>query len=414
MTFPQMFRIRQELNGPALEDVPLTIRENMASLNLKDKIKAGQSVAITAGSRGITGIAQILLTVVNECKTLGLMPFIVPAMGSHGGATAEGQRHILQHYGITKNTMGCEVKSSMDVVRIGETIGIPVFCDKNAWEADHIAVVGRVKPHTDFDNEIESGLFKMMSIGLGKQKGAEQYHRAGHDYSYAEVFPAVGQEVLNTGKILFGLAIVENGYDQTARAEAVLSSDFYEKEKELLLEAKAWLGRLPFEELDLLIVDEIGKDISGTGLDPNVIGRTCIQKHPESPKIRHLLVRDITEDSDGNAIGIGMADFTTKRLVDKISREVTYMNVLTAGSLSLAKIPISFDSDKETIGTALGMLGLTASQDARIVRIKNTLNLTEMDVSEPLQKNVSGNKRLSVLTDPAPIPFDIHDNLPVF
>ena len=411
MVFPQMFRIKQTLEGPSISDVTLKIHEDFHSMELQNKIKVGQSIAITAGSRGITGIARILRSVVDECKSLGLRPFIVPAMGSHGGATADGQKHLLEHYGITAAAMGCDINSSMDVVRIGEIKGIPVFCDKYAWEADHIAVVARVKPHTDFDNEIESGLFKMMSIGLGKQAGAEYYHRAGHQYSYAEIFPAVGKEVLQTGKVLFGLAIVENGYGDTAKVEAILPKDFYEKERDLLKLAKLWLGRLPFDDLDLLIVDEMGKNISGTGMDPNVIGRPCIQKHPELPKIRQLLVRDLTAESDGNALGIGMADLTTKRLVDKIGRVTTNINVITTGAFDLAKIPMWFESDREAIETALGMIGLTAPEDARIVRIKNTLHLTEMDVSEPLREPVVKNSRLSVLNTPSSFHFDIDGNL---
>ena len=411
MVFPQLFRIKQRLEGPKLNDVTRAIHENILSAGLQNQIKAGQTIAITAGSRGITGIAGILRSVVDECRSLGLKPFIVPAMGSHGGATADGQKHLLEHYGITAAAMGCDIKSSMDVVRIGELKGIPVFCDKNAWEADYIAVVARVKPHTDFDNEIESGLFKMMSIGLGKREGAEYYHRAGHQYSYAEIFPAVGKEVLRTGKILFGLAIVENGYGDTAKVEIILPKDFYEKEKELLRLAKTWLGRLPFDALDLLIVDEMGKNVSGTGMDPNVIGRPCIQKPPKLPKIQQLLVRDLTAESDGNALGLGMADLTTKRLVDKINRGFTNVNVITTGAFDLAKIPMWFNSDKEAIEVALAMIGLTAPQDARVVRIKNTLHLTEMDVSEPLRKEVVNNSRLSMLTVPAPLPFDIDGNL---
>ena len=414
MALPQMFRIKQSLEGPSLSDVPRTIHENMHAHGIQNQIKPGQTIAITAGSRGNTGIARILRSVVDECRFLGLKPFIVAAMGSHGGATADGQKHLLEHYGIIAAAMGCEIKSSMDVVRIGELKGIPVFCDKNAWEADHIAVVARIKPHTDFDNEIESGLFKMMSIGLGKRAGAEYYHRAGHQYSYAEIFPEVGKEVLRTGKVLFGLAIVENGYGETAKVDVILPKDFYEQEKELLRLAKLWLGRLPFDALDLLIVDEMGKNISGTGMDPNVIGRTCIQKHPMSPKIRQLFIRDLSAESDGNALGIGMADLTTKRLVDKINHAFTGVNVITTGVFDLGKIPMWFDSDKEAIEVALSMIGLTTPQDARIVRIKNTLHLTEMDVSESLREEVARNNRLSLVTAPAQLPFDIDGNLSSF
>jgi len=411
MTLPRMFRVEQTLEGPAIADVSGTIHDKIRKLGLQNQVKTGQSIAITAGSRGITGIDRIIRAVVDECRTLGLRPFIVPAMGSHGGATAEGQLHLLEHYGITESTMGCQIKSGMDTVRVGDFRNIPVFCDKNAWEADYIVVVARVKPHTDFDNEIESGLFKMMSIGLGKRQGAEHYHRAGHDYTYAEVFPSVGKKLLETGKVLFGLAIVENGYGQTAKVEAMLPKDFYETEKSLLVQAKTWLGKLPFGSLDLLIVDEMGKNISGTGMDPNVIGRPCIQKRPDKPRIRQLLVRDLTSESDGNALGIGMADLTTKRLVDKISHTTTNINVITTGALDLAKIPMSFASDREAIQTALGMIGLTAPENARVARIKNTLHLIQMEVSQPLADEVARNPRLSRLTAPVPMAFDIEGNL---
>jgi hypothetical protein len=414
MVFPQFVRLKQELEGPAIPDVAAEVHRKISSLPLRQKIQPGQTIAITAGSRGITGIDRIILSVVRECKALGLKPFIVPAMGSHGGATAEGQRHLLEHYGITSATMECEVRSSMEVVRVGEVKGIPVFCDRNAWSADYIAVVGRVKPHTDFDNEIESGLFKMMSIGLGKQQGAETYHRAGHQYGYAEVFPLVGKALLEKGKVLFGLPIVENGYGRTARIEAVLPPDFYDTEKELLALAKSWLGRLPFDDIDLLIVDEMGKNVSGTGMDPNVIGRACIQKHPDRPKVRQLLIRDLTPESDGNALGIGMADLTTKRLVDKISRTTTNINVITTGALDLAKIPMYFESDKDAVTTALGMIGLTPPEQARVVRIKNTLHLTAMDVSVPLLGEAALNRRLSPVGIAAPLSFDIDGNLKPF
>jgi hypothetical protein len=414
VAIPLFVRIKQELAGPVIADVAGEIHNRITGLGLEKRTRPGQTIAITAGSRGITGIDLILHSVVRECRLFGLAPYIVPAMGSHGGATAEGQRHLLEHYGVTESTMDCEIRASMDVVRIGEYRNIPVFCDKNAWAADHIAVVARIKPHTDFDNEIESGLFKMMSIGLGKREGAEHYHRAGHEYGYADVFPGVGRQVLETGKVLFGIAIVENGYGQTADLEAVLPENFHETEKRLLLQAKSWLGRLPFDKLDLLIVDEMGKNISGTGMDPNVIGRPCIQKYPDRPKVRQLLVRDLTSESDGNALGIGMADLTTKRLVDKISHATTNINVITTGALDLAKIPMAFNSDRKAIETALGMIGLTPPEQAHIVRIKNTLHLTEMDVSVTLLDVVTMNSRLSRDGLSFPLAFDIDGNLASF
>jgi hypothetical protein len=411
MPIPRMFRVKQELQGPSIDDVPKEITNKIEALGLRNRVTSGQTIAITAGSRGITGIDKILAAVVQECKLLGLRPFIVPAMGSHAGATAQGQKHLLEHYGVTASAMGCEIKSSMDVVRIGEVNGIPVFCDQNAWEADYIGVVARVKPHTDFDFEIESGLFKMMSIGLGKREGAEHYHRAGHDYGYAHVFPAVGMKVLETARILFGLAIVENGYGQTARLEAALPGDFYETERALLVQAKSWLGKLPFDAIDLLIVDEMGKNISGTGMDPNVIGRDCIQKHPEKPRIKQLFVRGLTVESDGNSLGIGMADLTTRKLVDRMNRTITNVNVITTGALVLAKVPMYFDSDRQAIEVALGMIGLTEPHMAKIIHIKNTLHLTEMNLSEPLLVEARKNPHLSIVSDPCPMEFDIDGDL---
>jgi hypothetical protein len=406
-----MCRIKQWFEGPSVRDIPSAIRETIRALHLQDKVKPGQTVAVTAGSRGIANIDRITRAVVDELKALRLQPFIVPTMGSHGGATAEGQRKVLEHYNITAATMGCAIRSSMEVVQIGEVKGIPVFCDKNAWGADHIAVVARIKPHTDFQGEIESGLFKMMAIGLGKQQGAEHYHRAGHAYSYAEIFPLVGKKVMETARILFGLGIVENGYEETAKVQALLPKDFEEGEKALLREAKTWMARLPFAELDLLIVDDLGKNISGAGMDTNVIGRPFVQKALDRPKIRRIFVRDITPESEGNAVGIGMADVTTRRLVEKINYQAMYMNAITSGVSEGAKVPMTFDTDREAIEVALAMIGLTPPEHARVVRIKTTLHLAEMDVSEVLLLEVKANGRLSVVTQPAPLAFDAQGNL---
>jgi Lactate racemase N-terminal domain len=414
MSFPKMFRVKQELEGPMLADIPGAVRESIRSLRLQEKVKPGQTVAITSGSRGVANIAKITRAVADEMKALGLKPFIVPAMGSHGEATAEGQLKILAHYGITEATMGCPMKSSMEVVHIGDVKGLPVFCDKNAWGADHIAVVGRVKAHTDFDGEIESGLYKMMAIGLGKQHGAEHYHRAGHQYSYAEIFPMTGQAVLDSGHVLFGLATVENGYEQTAKVQAILPKDFAPVEKALLVEAKAWMARIPFDAIDVLIVDELGKNISGAGMDPNVTGRASVQKPAGKPRVRQLFVRDVTPEAEGNAIGVGFADLTTERLVKKINYAAMYMNAITSGVPDAAKVPIAMESDREAIQTALGMIGLVPVEKARVVRIKNTLHLTELDCSEPMLADVKAHKRLSAATEPKPMTFDGSGNLPPF
>jgi hypothetical protein len=409
-----MFRVKQELEGPTLHDIPGAVRETMRSLHLQEKVKPGQTVAITSGSRGVANIDRITRVVVDELKALGLQPFVCPTMGSHGEATAEGQLKILAHYGITEATMGCPLKSSMEVVEIGKVKGTTVFCDKNAWGADHIVVVGRIKTHTDFDGEIESGLYKMMAIGLGKQHGAENYHRAGHHYSYGEIFPLVGQAVLDAGHVLFGLGIVENGLDQTAKVQAVLPKDFAAVEKALLKEAKTWMARLPFDKLDVLIVDELGKNISGAGMDPNVTGRASVQKPGGKPHIRMLFVREITPEADGNAIGVGFADMTTSRLVKKINYAAMYMNAITSGVPDAAKVPMAFDTDREAIETALGMIGLTPPEQARVVRIKNTLDLTEIDCSEALLAEVKAHRRLRPAAEPGPIRFGADGNLTAF
>jgi len=414
MAFPKMFRVKQELEGPTLHDIPGAVRETMRSLHLQEKVKPGQTVAITSGSRGVANIDRITRVVVDELKALGLQPFVCPTMGSHGEATAEGQLKILAHYGITEATMGCPLKSSMEVVEIGKVKGTTVFCDKNAWGADHIVVVGRIKTHTDFDGEIESGLYKMMAIGLGKQHGAENYHRAGHHYSYGEIFPLVGQAVLDAGHVLFGLGIVENGLDQTAKVQAVLPKDFAAVEKALLKEAKTWMARLPFDKLDVLIVDELGKNISGAGMDPNVTGRASVQKPGGKPHIRMLFVREITPEADGNAIGVGFADMTTSRLVKKINYAAMYMNAITSGVPDAAKVPMAFDTDREAIETALGMIGLTPPEQARVVRIKNTLDLTEIDCSEALLAEVKAHRRLRPAAEPGPIRFGADGNLTAF
>jgi len=414
MVFPKMFRVKQELEGPTLADLPGAVRATMRTLRLQESVKPGQTVAITSGSRGVANIARITKAVVDELKTLGLKPFICPTMGSHGEATAEGQLKILAHYGITEGTMGCPLKSSMEVVEIGKVKGTTVFCDKNAWGADHIVVVGRIKAHTDFDAEIESGLFKMMAIGLGKQHGAENYHRAGHHYSYGEIFPLVGKAVLDSGHVLFGLGIVENGHDQTAKVQAVLPKDFESVEKALLKEAKAWMARIPFDKLDVLIVDELGKNISGAGMDPNVTGRASVQKPAGRPHVRLLFVRDITPEAEGNAIGVGFADMTTKRLVKKINYAAMHMNAITSGVAEAAKVPMAFDSDREAVQTALGMIGLTPPEKARVVRIKSTLHLTEIDCSEAMLDDVKAHDRLHPVTEPKPMAFDGSGNLPVF
>ncbi|HEY7437312.1 MAG TPA: [Fe-S]-binding protein, partial [Methylomirabilota bacterium] len=285
VTLPTMYRVRQAFPDTRLDDIPGGVRKTLGTANLP--IKRGDTVAVGAGSRGIANIAVIVRATVDWLKEQGARPFVFPAMGSHGGATALGQRSVLEHYGIKEATMGCEVRASMEVVQVGEALGLPVWLDRTASEADWIGVVNRVKPHTDFKGSIESGLFKMMTIGLGKYHGATQYHRANVNHGYETVITAVGREMLAKARIGFGLGILENGYDETARVEAFNAADLEAGERRLLKDARAWMARLPFSPIDVLVVEEIGKNVSGSGMDTNVIGRPSNphEPFPADPKI---------------------------------------------------------------------------------------------------------------------------------
>src|SRR5947209_422256 len=319
MAYPRMLRVRQQFARPRVENIPATVRASLEKLNLAKTIKPGQSVALTGGSRGIANIPLVLKNVAHYLKDLGAKPFIVPAMGSHGGGTAAGQREVLESYGITEAFTGVPIRASMDVIQVGATAeGHPVYLDKNASQADHIGVVARVKPHTSYHGPIESGLMKMMMIGLGKHTGASWYHKVLLEQPYDRVVRSVGRTLRAKAPIAFGLALVENGYDETALIEAALPADFEAVEEKLLVKARDWLARLPFHQADLLIIDEIGKEISGSGMDTNVVGRkrAFANQPPENqPNMRFIFVRGLSSKTHGNAAGIGFADFTSTRLV---------------------------------------------------------------------------------------------------
>ena len=414
MALPNMTRIQQQFEAPVLTDLPAAIHAELARIDAASIISPGEAVAITAGSRGVANVDIAVKATVDYLKTLGAKPFVVPAMGSHGGATAEGQRSVLEHYGITEETVGAPVKATMEVVELGKTAdGLPVFFDRYAAEADHVIPLNRIKAHTDFNGSIESGLMKMLVIGLGKQQGANLYHRAFFQYSFEHVITAVGSFILDTGKIAFGLGLIENAHEETAKAVAVPAAQLFQTERELLVEAKSLMGRLPFDELDLLIVDWTGKNISGTGMDTNVIGRMMqnFEPEPAKPAILRIFVRDLTEESDGNATGIGLADFTTTRLVDQIDRHSTYMNGITALGPQKSKIPFYYDTDREAIEVALDTIGLTEPEDARVIRIESTLRLTELDISDVLLEDAKLHSRLEVIGETEPFSFDTAGNL---
>jgi hypothetical protein len=407
MPLPRMVRVRQTFARHRVPDIPAAVADALAGAKLS--LKRGDTIAVGAGSRGIANIDVVVGATVRYLRDLGARPFVFPAMGSHGGGTADGQLDVLAHYGITEATMGCPVRATMDVVQVGETLGMPVWLDRFAAEADWIGVVNRVKPHTDFKGSIESGLFKMMTIGLGKWKGATQYHRANVNHGYETVITAVGREMLAKARIGFGLGIVENGYDETGRIEAFNAAELEQGERRLLKDAREWMARLPFSPIDVLIVEQLGKNISGSGMDTNVIGRPSNphEPFPADPKILWIVALDLTEESYGNATGIGNADFTTRRLVDKIDMKPTLINCITACAPNGAKIPATYESDREAIETALSCIGLTPPEKARVIRIKNTLVLGEIEVSEAFLPDVAKRSDLTALGDPTELGFDV-------
>jgi len=414
MKYPKMIRIKQNFKTNPIKDIPGTIRSELETIQPQKIIAPGQTVAITAGSRGINNLALILAEIVRELKKIGARPFIIPAMGSHGGATAAGQKKILEHYGVTKENMGVPIKATMQVVQIGSTPdGIPVYLDRYASQADHIVVFNRVKPHTDFKGKIESGLMKIMAIGLGKQKGADLYHNAIVRLGHYPVLTSVARVILDKCPIAFGMAVVENQRDETEIIRAIPVGEIEKTEPQLLRKAKRLLPQIPLDPIDLLIVDWMGKEISGTGMDQNVIGRTVISYHRPDTKIdvMRIFIRDLTADSEGNATAIGNADFTTQRLVDKIDPRATYMNAVTSSCPEAVRIPLYFKTDREVIDTALNTIGLVEPQNARIVHIRDTLHLEEMYISQAMLKEAKTSKALSIIGKQQPLKFGRNGNL---
>ena len=414
MNLPKMYRIRQTFDDTSVEDIQETVHAELSKLSLT-AIKPGQKVAITAGSRGIANIAEIIRAVVEFVKTLQAKPFVFPAMGSHGGATAEGQVAILEQLGVTESYVKAPIFSSMEVEQISRTQDdVPVFIDKHAYSADHIIVANRIKCHTKFKAEVESGLMKMMAIGMGKQKGAELYHKAAIQYTFPKIIVEAGREVIKKAPIRCALGILENGYGTTAKIVALRPEEVESQEKELLLQAKKLMAKLPFNEIDLLIVDQMGKDISGVGIDPNITGRNrdLLGVFPHPAQVKRLFVRDLTDKSKGNAIGIGLADITTQRLVDKIDHHATYVNSITGISLEKAAIPMFVENDRRAIEIALGSIGLISPQASKIVRIKNTLELERVEVSEAFAETLQQRADLEILDGPGSMVFSDDGNLP--
>jgi hypothetical protein len=414
--YPKILRIRQTFERPRVEDVAGRVRQALEQLELSRDIRPGQTVALTAGSRGIANIPGILRAAAEHLKKMGARPFLVPAMGSHGGGTAMGQRHILESYGITEEFVGVPIKASMEVVPLGETAeGFPVVLDRYAAEADHIGVVARVKPHTNYHGPIESGLLKMMMIGLGKHAGALNYHRILLERPFDPVVRSVGQLIRARAPISFGVGVVENAYDETAQIEAARPDSFEKTDEDLLVLARRWLMRLPYPEADLLIIDEIGKNISGSGMDTNVVGRKrSLRNQPTDgqPQMRHIFVRGLTEKTHGNAAGIGLADFTTRRLVQGMDYRATVINCLTAGYPEGAILPVHFDTDREVIDAALVIIGARRPEEARVMRVRDTLHLEEMEISETCLADKRRETEFTPIGPAGDLKFDATGNLP--
>lgn len=415
MQFPKFFRIRQHFDPTRVDDVPGEVHRQLAGLNLAQRIHPGQSVAVAVGSRGIANLPAIVRAAVDHLRSLRAEPFLVPAMGSHGRATADGQRRLLESYGLTEATIGCPIRSSMDTVVVCRTAeGIPVHFDRTAFQSDHVLVCNRVKPHTMFVGPIESGLMKMLLIGLGNHEGARIYHRAIQQYSFAQIIDSAAGEVFRRCHIAAGLAVVENGYDQTARIEAVRPEQFVEREKELLVLARRLMARLPFDDVDVLIVDQIGKEISGTGMDTNVIGRKYNDHaavEGETPRIRRIAVRGLSPASAGNALGIGMAEFCRSRVLRETDWSATRANVLTSGHVAAAMPPLDYETDREMLEAALSVIGLTEPPNARVLWIRDTLHLEEIECSAAYLEEAKRREGVEILTGVRALEWDGEGNL---
>ena len=418
MDWPEMIRVRQNFPTQAVTDIASEVASQFEKLDLRNRARRGATVAVGCSSRGIANYSSIVKATVDCLSQAGLEPFLFPAMGSHGAATAEGQKRVLEAYGITESFIGAPIRSSLDTVQIGETEDhLPVFVDKIASEADYIALINRIKPHTDFEHEFESGLLKMMAIGLGKEKGASIYHKAIMTYGYPRVLSSVARKVLDTGKIICGVGIVENGYAQTARIRVLGADQIITEEKVLLEEARRLAPALPFEDVDVLIIDEMGKDISGTGFDTKVVGRILmplITKEPETPRVKRIVVCDLTSKSQGNADGIGIADFVTRNLVDKIDFDALHVNALAGGEPERAKIPMTLKDSRKAIQSAIESVGLISVNELKLIRIKNTQKLDVIEVSSAYHKEIAERTDLETLSDARPMRFDRDGNLPPF
>ena len=409
MTFPPIARVRQVIDQPEVADIPGAIARTIRSSRIVERVPSGGSVAVTVGSRGISGIGLIARDVVATLRELGFDPFVVAAMGSHGGATDAGQRALLAELGVTESSVGCPIRSSMDTTVVGtNSLGLPIHFDTVSLGADGIVLLNRIKPHTSFTGRYESGLLKMLTIGLGKRQGAEQVHKLGLA-GMLRILPEVGAFLLGRTPVALGLALLENADEHLARVVAVEPEDLLAVEPTLLDKSRTLMARLPFDQIDVLLIGELGKNYSGTGLDPNVIGRQRVETMPDLPRpvVTRLAVLDLAPESRGNALGIGLADLTTDRLAAAIDPVPMRVNCMTSNFLTRARVPISLPTDAAVLAACLDTCWRSDPAEARLVIIPNTLELAELWVTEPLLAEVAANPNLVVASNLQPVPIGL-------
>jgi hypothetical protein len=410
--------VRQHFPHRSLDDIPATVERELLSANLISRLNPGARIAIGVGSRGIGNIAEIAHSVVDFFTLRGFQPFVFPAMGSHGAASAEGQARVLAHYGINAASMGCPVVSSFDVISLGRTqAGIEVFSGKDAWESDAIFVINRVKWHTSFEGAIESGVSKMIALGLGKIEGARSCHGHARQLGMETVIRSVAGHLLATGKILGGLAILEDAYHDTAQVIALAADGLVEREADLLRLTKSWMAKLPVSALDVLIVDQIGKNISGTGMDLKVVNRGVHGQYnpwPDTPRVERIFIRSLSELSYGNGVGIGLADVIHDRVLERIDVDAGRINATTSGSLAAVRTPLHFPSDRECLELLAATVGKFNSADVTICWIRNTLELGLVALSDNLSVEIEKNPMLEIAGPPFALAFDANGNLNPF
>ena len=415
ITLPKMVRVRQEFDHTHMEpsDIPSAVWEQLDRDAVKRNIKPGMKIAVTCGSRGIANIAIIVKAIVDYVKAQGAEPFVFPAMGSHGGATAEGQLDVLKSYHVTEETMGCPIRATMETVYLGDTVeGSPVYQDKYAHEADGVILCGRIKAHTSFRGPYESGLMKMMAIGLGKQKGAESIHHQSPAIMH-ELVEEYGRTILENAPVLGGIAIIENAYDDTYLIKGLSPEEIISEEPKLKEISYKTIAHLLFDKCDVLVVDKIGKNISGDGMDPNVSGRFVQPKYCSGGiQAEKCVILDLTDETHGNAQGIGLAEVTTRRLFNKMKLEMTYPTGVTNTFLHLMKIPMIMDNDREALQLALMCCPEAEDHDhMKMIRIPNTAHIGVIEISEGMLPLVENNPNFEVLTEPYDLPFDENGNL---